>query len=150
MKSTIAISAILIAASCAEAFSFKNALKHVFKREAPKDKCLKANNSAYGWANINDANVPPCWIENGGKFDCYEYADKNTKKCDNWAGMFDIHNQQHGGPPAETCDHGNMGTLCNTKKEKCPDCWVKNGNKYDCYVKSSGKCPWGGMIDISQ
>lgn len=36
---------------------------------------------------------------------------------------------------------GNMGTICTSG---CPPCWVKNGNKWDCYdYNESGACPFG-------
>ncbi|KAI0218041.1 hypothetical protein L0F63_006988, partial [Massospora cicadina] len=46
-----------------------------------------------------------------------------------------------------TCDIANMNNICN-KGDSCPPCWIKNGNKYDCYnYTSSNSCPFPGMID---
>ncbi|KAK3837934.1 MAG: hypothetical protein JOS17DRAFT_378584 [Linnemannia elongata] len=41
----------------------------------------------------------------------------------------------------EWCDRANTGSLCNYN---CPHCWVKNGNKWDCYdYTPQGRCPFG-------
>ncbi|KAI9292105.1 hypothetical protein K502DRAFT_332634 [Neoconidiobolus thromboides FSU 785] len=148
MKLNSIVGLTLLAAGSIESFSLINKIKHVFTRAADNSKCLIANNQSYGWAQVSSGKYPPCWIENGGKYDCYDY--KSGTQCDNWNGMFDRTKQGNGGnkPPADSCNRGNMGTLCYPAKESCPKCWQENGGKYDCYDKSGGKCPWGGMIEI--
>ncbi|KAI9296766.1 hypothetical protein K502DRAFT_328788 [Neoconidiobolus thromboides FSU 785] len=87
MKSTFTYTSFVIALTLIESIS----AQPLGRREASKldvNKCLRANNLNYGWVNKTDAKVPPCWIENGGKYDCYEY--KSGKQCDKWPGMFDI------------------------------------------------------------
>lgn len=41
----------------------------------------------------------------------------------------------------ESCDRANTGNVC---IQNCPPCWVKNGNKWDCYdYTPTGVCPFG-------
>lgn len=156
MKFTLALTTLAIAASFVESFSVTSVLKHVFKRGADDSKCQRAGR--FEFVNKNSDRVPPCWIQKDNVFHCYEYKSGNT--CDNWDGMFDITKGKPDAPapdsgsgpvpaPASSCNHGNLGTLCHIANEKCPPCWVKNGNKYDCYAKAQGKCPFENMIVIS-
>ncbi|KAI9290492.1 hypothetical protein K502DRAFT_353969 [Neoconidiobolus thromboides FSU 785] len=49
-------------------------------------KCFRVDNNE--WVNRTDTKVPPCWVENNGKYDCYEYTIGT--QCYGWPGIFDI------------------------------------------------------------
>ncbi|KAI9291238.1 hypothetical protein K502DRAFT_326391 [Neoconidiobolus thromboides FSU 785] len=155
MKSTLSYTSFIFGLTLVDSIL----AQRLILRDAVKpdiNKCLRAN--VYDWVQKSNPSVPPCWIENAGKYDCYEY--KTGTQCDEWPGMFDIHKNPNGyvpstnvKHPAQTCDRAGMGYICDITLKKCPPCWIQQGDKYHCYEYMQGtqKCDnWPGLFDVDR